>query len=292
MTEIFSAETTIDHPVDAVWARLIDWDFAARWMSGVDAMRVDGLNRHRDDTGLHHSGQGAHGTASCSGSWTQHHPEVHPGRGRPRLRLRVCPARREHARQPGGRLPDHRSGAAARPGDQVCHSQGGQRPTRRVRRNVPIRIGAAVSSTGPARIGPGATAESTGRWTTSPTDRCCRHARELTRLGVWLRTTPRSGGNIQRRTLCIQTSPTDWLTNVTPSSSPRSPTRGWSTRPSRPANVSPADASSLAVGGGYLARTERCLERLRIYGRCCGPRLQLLRSAGHHRCRPSRSGQE
>jgi carbon monoxide dehydrogenase subunit G len=42
MTEVFSAETTIDHPVDAVWARLIDWDFAARWMSGVDAMRVDG----------------------------------------------------------------------------------------------------------------------------------------------------------------------------------------------------------------------------------------------------------
>jgi uncharacterized protein YndB with AHSA1/START domain len=26
MTEVFSAETTIDRPVDAVWARLIDWD--------------------------------------------------------------------------------------------------------------------------------------------------------------------------------------------------------------------------------------------------------------------------
>ena len=42
MTEVFTAQTTIDHPVDAVWARLIDWDAAARWMPGVDAMRVDG----------------------------------------------------------------------------------------------------------------------------------------------------------------------------------------------------------------------------------------------------------
>ena len=42
MTEVFTAETTIDRPVDAVWARLIDWDSAARWMSGVDAMRADG----------------------------------------------------------------------------------------------------------------------------------------------------------------------------------------------------------------------------------------------------------
>ena len=42
MTEVFTAETTIDRPVDAVWARLNDWDLAARWMSGVDAMRADG----------------------------------------------------------------------------------------------------------------------------------------------------------------------------------------------------------------------------------------------------------
>jgi carbon monoxide dehydrogenase subunit G len=42
MTEVFTAETTIDHPVDAVWARLIDWDSAARWMSGVDALRAHG----------------------------------------------------------------------------------------------------------------------------------------------------------------------------------------------------------------------------------------------------------
>jgi uncharacterized protein YndB with AHSA1/START domain len=42
MTEVFTAHTTIDHPVDAVWARLVDWDSAARWMSGVDALHADG----------------------------------------------------------------------------------------------------------------------------------------------------------------------------------------------------------------------------------------------------------
>jgi uncharacterized protein YndB with AHSA1/START domain len=42
MTEVFTAETTIDRPVDAVWARLIDWDFAARWMPSVDALRAQG----------------------------------------------------------------------------------------------------------------------------------------------------------------------------------------------------------------------------------------------------------
>lgn len=42
MTEAFAAETTIDRPVDAVWARLVDWDAAARWMSGVDALRAQG----------------------------------------------------------------------------------------------------------------------------------------------------------------------------------------------------------------------------------------------------------
>jgi carbon monoxide dehydrogenase subunit G len=42
MTEVFTAETTIDRPVDAVWERLIDWDTAAEWMSGVDALRVHG----------------------------------------------------------------------------------------------------------------------------------------------------------------------------------------------------------------------------------------------------------
>ena len=42
MTEVFTAETTIDGPVDAVWARLVDWDTAARWMSGVDELRAQG----------------------------------------------------------------------------------------------------------------------------------------------------------------------------------------------------------------------------------------------------------
>ena len=42
MTEVFTADTTIDRPVDVVWARLIDWDFAARWMPGVEALRAQG----------------------------------------------------------------------------------------------------------------------------------------------------------------------------------------------------------------------------------------------------------
>jgi carbon monoxide dehydrogenase subunit G len=42
MTEVFTADTTIDRPVDVVWARLIDWDFAARWMPGVDALHAQG----------------------------------------------------------------------------------------------------------------------------------------------------------------------------------------------------------------------------------------------------------
>jgi carbon monoxide dehydrogenase subunit G len=42
MTEVFTADTTIDRPVDVVWARLIDWDSATRWMPGVDALRAQG----------------------------------------------------------------------------------------------------------------------------------------------------------------------------------------------------------------------------------------------------------
>ena len=42
MPEVFTAETTIDAPIDAVWARLIDWDTAAQWMPGVDALRAQG----------------------------------------------------------------------------------------------------------------------------------------------------------------------------------------------------------------------------------------------------------
>ncbi len=42
MTEAFAVETMIDRPIDAVWSRLVDWDTAARWMSGVDALRAKG----------------------------------------------------------------------------------------------------------------------------------------------------------------------------------------------------------------------------------------------------------
>ena len=42
MTQVFAAEATIDRPLEAVWARLIDWDTAARWMPGVDALRAQG----------------------------------------------------------------------------------------------------------------------------------------------------------------------------------------------------------------------------------------------------------
>ena len=42
MTEVFTAETIIQRPVDTVWARLIDWDGAARWMPGVEALRAQG----------------------------------------------------------------------------------------------------------------------------------------------------------------------------------------------------------------------------------------------------------
>jgi hypothetical protein len=42
MADVFTAETAIGRPVDAVWARLIDWDSVGRWMSGVDALRADG----------------------------------------------------------------------------------------------------------------------------------------------------------------------------------------------------------------------------------------------------------
>jgi carbon monoxide dehydrogenase subunit G len=42
MTEVFTTETTIGRPADEVWARLTDWDTAARWMPGVQALRADG----------------------------------------------------------------------------------------------------------------------------------------------------------------------------------------------------------------------------------------------------------
>ena len=42
MTTAFTAETTVDQPVDAVWDRLVEWDTAHRWMPGVEAVRAQG----------------------------------------------------------------------------------------------------------------------------------------------------------------------------------------------------------------------------------------------------------
>ena len=42
MTTAFTAETTVDHPVGAVWERLVDWDTAHQWMPGVEAVRAEG----------------------------------------------------------------------------------------------------------------------------------------------------------------------------------------------------------------------------------------------------------
>ena len=42
MTTAFTAQTTVDHPVGAVWERLAHWDTAHRWMPGVQAVRANG----------------------------------------------------------------------------------------------------------------------------------------------------------------------------------------------------------------------------------------------------------
>ena len=42
MTTAFAARATVGQPVAAVWARLVDWDTADRWMPGVDAVRAQG----------------------------------------------------------------------------------------------------------------------------------------------------------------------------------------------------------------------------------------------------------
>lgn len=42
MTEAFTSEATIDRPVEVVWERLVDWDSAATWMPGVEALRAKG----------------------------------------------------------------------------------------------------------------------------------------------------------------------------------------------------------------------------------------------------------
>lgn len=42
MAKAFSARATIDRPIEEVWASLIDWDKAPRWMRGIDSMSSDG----------------------------------------------------------------------------------------------------------------------------------------------------------------------------------------------------------------------------------------------------------
>jgi len=42
VTDALNTETTIDRPVEHVWAQLVDWGTAARWMPGVDALRAEG----------------------------------------------------------------------------------------------------------------------------------------------------------------------------------------------------------------------------------------------------------
>lgn len=42
MTRAFAVKTTIDRPADEVWATLVDWPQAGRWMSGVESMVADG----------------------------------------------------------------------------------------------------------------------------------------------------------------------------------------------------------------------------------------------------------
>ena len=75
MTEVFTAQTTIDRPVDAVWAQLVDWEIAARWMSGVDALGrtpiAIGTTLVFTTRGKEHTGQIAHMVPG-----THHHPEV------------------------------------------------------------------------------------------------------------------------------------------------------------------------------------------------------------------------
>ena len=116
MTEAFAAETTIDHPVDAVWARLVDWDAAARWMSGVDALRAQGPTAV--GTTLVFTARGKERTGQIAA--------LDEGRSIT-LRSTQCgvtadymyacaPVRRRNAREPGGRLPDDvaRCGCSAR----------------------------------------------------------------------------------------------------------------------------------------------------------------------------------
>jgi hypothetical protein len=161
MTEVFTADTTIDRPVDVVWARLIDWDSATRWMPGVDALRAQGPTKIGTTLIFTTRGKERTGQIAAPQPRAQHHPEVRSGRGDGRLRLHLFGVRRWDARAPVGRLQYGRSSSATQPADQVCHPQGGQRPARRVRSHlhpgvnsgsvgrVPSMIGARPPRTGP-----------------------------------------------------------------------------------------------------------------------------------------------
>jgi hypothetical protein len=140
MTEVFTAEITILRPVDAVWARLIDWNTAAQWMSGVDALRADGPTAA--GTTLVSTTRGKQRTGQIAALVAGRSITLRSiqGGGDCRLRLHLCAARRRDAGEPSGRLPNDRSRAAARPGDQLGHPQGRQRPARRVRRHVHSRM--------------------------------------------------------------------------------------------------------------------------------------------------------
>ena len=136
MTEVFTAEITIDHPVDAVWARLIDWDTAAQWMPGVDALRAQGPTVA--GTTLVFTTRGKERAARIAA--------LDPGRS---ITLRSVQggvtadyvygctrAGRGDPGESGRRLFDDRPGASARPDDQIRHPPDGWRPARCVRRHL------------------------------------------------------------------------------------------------------------------------------------------------------------
>ena len=124
---------------------LVDWDAAARWMSGVDALRAKGPTAVGTALVFTARGKAAHRADRRPGPGTQHHTQVHPVRGDRLLHVRVCATRRRHPREFGSRLSDDRSSPVARPSDQVRRAQGGRRSARRVRRHVHVGVGARTS---------------------------------------------------------------------------------------------------------------------------------------------------
>ena len=146
MTEVFTADTTIDRPVDVVWARLIDWDSATRWMPGVDALNLRSVQ----------GGVTADYVYTCSAY----------GDGT-RVRL----------------LADckyDRSSSAAQPANQDCHPQGGQRPARRVRSHLHPGVNSGSAGRVPSTIGDGPPrtgAQTSSTLVTVAVDGCRPHSR-------------------------------------------------------------------------------------------------------------------